>query len=74
MKYDQQCTQCMPKRTFEALSKVIDYMWDDEERNYAENSRYYGDMVDTPRDHIFLEIKRLRKFTSQFLEEVAKSD
>ena len=29
MKYDQQCTQCMPKRTFEALSKVIDYMWDD---------------------------------------------
>ena len=54
MKYDQQCTQCMPKRTFEALSKVIDYMWDDEERNYAENSRYYGDMVDTPRDHIFL--------------------
>ena len=72
--YDQQCTRCMTKRTFEALTKVIDYMWEDEQRNYDENSRYYGDMVDTPQDHIFLELKRLRKFTSQFLEEIAKSD
>ena len=66
MKYDQQCTKCMPVGTFKALCKIVDYMWEDEERNYNENSSYYGDMVDEPRNHIFTEIKKLKKYISQF--------
>ena len=68
MKYYQQCTRCMDVPTFKALCKVIDYMWEEEEKNYEENARYYGDMVDSPRNHIFTEIKKLRKFTSGFSE------
>ena len=74
MKYDQQCTQCMPKRTFEAVVRVVDHIWYIEQTNYDERRAAYGDMVNQPRPHIFEELKRVRKYTEQFLEEIAKSD
>ena len=70
MKYDQQCTHCMTKRTFEALVRVVDHIWDIEQLNYNEKRAAYGDMVNQPRRHIFEELKRVRKYTEQFLEEM----
>ena len=74
MTYDQQCTRCMTNRTFQALTRVVDHIWDLQKVNYEEARAAYGDMVNQPRPHIFEELKRVRKYTEQFLEEIAKSD
>ena len=74
MMYDQQCTRCMTNRPFQALTRVVDHIWDLQKLNYEEARAAYGDMVNQPRPHIFEELKRVRKYTEQFLEEIAKSD
>ena len=68
--YDQTCTHCLTKRQFEALRKVIDHMWEKEQKHYIEQQAAYGDMVNQPRDHIFLELQRLKNYTFQISEEM----
>ena len=68
--YDQTCTHCLTKRQFEALRKVVDYLWEKEEQHYLKEKAAYGDMVNQPNDHIFLELQRLKNYTFQISEEM----
>ena len=69
-KYYQTCTHCLTERQFEALRKIIEYMWEKEQKHYIEEQAAYGDMVNQPRDHIFLELQRLKNYTFQISEEM----
>ena len=70
MTYDQQCTRCLTKRQFQALRRVINYMWEKEQKDYLSDKATYGDMVNQPNDHIFLELQRLKNYTFQISEEM----
>tara|TARA_Y100000114_G_scaffold131887_1_gene130358 strand:+ start:360 stop:497 length:138 start_codon:yes stop_codon:yes gene_type:complete len=45
-------------------------MWEKEQKHYIEQQAAYGDMVNQPRDHIFLELQRLKNYTFQISEEM----
>ena len=44
----------MTHEEMEALKKVVDYLWEDEARNYAETGN--------PHHHIFLQLEKLHTF------------
>ena len=52
--------------TFKALINVVDFFYDKEEKDYNEKKATYGDMVNQPRDHIFLEFKRLKNYIKNY--------
>ena len=62
----QQCTNCLTEKQFKALVNVVDFFYDKEEKNYNEKKATYGDMVNQPRDHIFLEFKRLKNYIKNY--------
>ena len=62
----QQCTNCLTEKQFKALVNVVDLFYDKEEKDYNEKKSIYGDMVNQPRDHIFLELKRLKNYIKNY--------
>ena len=62
----QQCTNCLSEKQFKALVNVVDFFYDKEEKDYNEKKSIYGDMVNQPRDHIFLELKRLKNYIKNY--------
>ena len=62
----QQCTNCLTEKQFKALVSVVDFFYDKEEKDYNEKKSTYGDMVNQPRDHIFLELKRLKNYIKNY--------
>ena len=62
----QQCTNCLSEKQFKALVNVVDFFYDKEEKDYNEKKSTYGDMVNQPRDHIFLELKRLKNYIKNY--------
>ncbi len=64
--YYQQCTKCLSEKQFKALVNVVDFFYDKEEKNYNIIKATYGDMVNQPRDHIFLELKRLKNYIKNY--------
>ena len=44
----------MTQEEIEALKKVVEYLWEDEARNYAETGN--------PPNHIFLQLEKLHTF------------
>lgn len=62
----QQCTNCLSEKQFKALVNIVDFFYDKEEKDYNEKKSIYGDMVNQPRDHIFLELKRLKNYIKNY--------
>ena len=62
----QQCTNCLTEKQFKALVNVVNFFYDKEEKDYNEKKSIYGDMVNQPRDHIFLELKRLKNYIKNY--------
>ena len=59
----QQCTNCLSEKQFKALINVVNFLYD---KDYNEKKATYGDMVNQPRDHIFLELKRLKNYIKNY--------
>ena len=62
----QQCTSCLTEKQFKALVNVVNFFYDKEEKDYNIIKATYGDMVNQPRDHIFLELKRLKNYIKNY--------
>ena len=62
----QQCTNCLSEKQFKSLVNVVNLFYDKEEKDYNEKKAIYGDMGNQPRDHIFLEFKRLKNYIKNY--------
>ena len=56
----------MTHEEMEALKKVVDYLWEDEARNYAETGN--------PHHHIFLQLEKLHTFIQKNITTELPSD
>lgn len=50
----------MDTKTQKALEKVLEYLWEDEKKHYAE--------MDFPNEHIFRDLNRLRVWLLSYQE------